>query len=125
MAKATKKAANVRMAPLAECIAYAKSQTFQPECRVRGVLVNSIVGNICTGNLFGADLPDAENFVRFEAVGTDNRDGYDIVQAANGVAYIVLTFEDCWLGRLGMSHLKNHISINKDWYQARKAATWG
>lgn len=105
-------------------VRYAKSQFFAPDARVTGYLVEAQIGQICYGFLHGADLPEGENFVCFEAVGTDNRNGYNIVQTADGVAYAIITTAEHPHMDCSINALKAHIACNKEWYAARKAATW-
>lgn len=104
-------------------ISFAKKTRFRPEARVAGVLVNADVGPVCWGELHGADRPKGQEFVRFEAVGVDKRNGYDIVKTADGVAYAIVTFATHAKER-GMTLLKSHIAANQDWYAVRLAATW-
>lgn|GEM_PF-6229130 len=107
------KALNIKAA-----IEYARQETFLPDARVAGVLVNADIGPVSFGELFGADRPAGQEFVRFEAVGIDNRNGYDIVRTAQGVAYAIVTFAEHAKQR-GMSHLKAHIVANPDFYAGR------
>jgi hypothetical protein len=102
-------------------IEYAKNQFFLPNARVGGVLVNADIGPISYGELHGADLPEGHRFVRFEAVGTDSRNGYDLVRTVDGLAYAIVTFSDHAKER-GMDHLKKHIAANPDWYENRRSA---
>ena len=104
-------------------ILYAKRTRFRADARVAGVLVNADIGPVCWGELHGADRPPGQEFVRFEAVGVDNRNGYNIVKTSDGVAYAIVSFAAHAKER-GMSHLKSHIAANPDWYAARLAATW-
>ena len=58
-------------------ILYAKRTRFSADARVAGVLVNADIGPVCWGELHGADRPPGQEFVRFEAVGVDNRNGWE------------------------------------------------
>lgn len=106
-----------------QAISFAKRARFLPDARVAGVLVNADIGPVCWGELHGADRPNGQEFVRFEAVGVDNRNGYDIVKTADGVAYAIVSFAAHAKDR-GMAHLKSHIAANQGWYAARLATTW-
>ncbi|TDS73437.1 hypothetical protein [Comamonas sp. JUb58] len=111
------------MTPEQNAICFAKRKRFLPDARVTGILINADIGPVCWGELHGADRPAGQEFVRFEAVGVDNRNGYDIVQTADGVAYVIVSFAAHAKAR-GLTLLKNHIAANRDWYMARFAATW-
>jgi len=112
-----------RQAAEQQAISVAKRARFLPDARVVGVLVNADIGPVCWGELHGADRPNGQEFVRFEAVGTDNRNGYDIVKTADGVAYAIVSFSAHAKDR-GMAHLQSHLAVNKGWYAARLATTW-
>lgn len=102
-------------------IRYAASEIFLPDARVAGVLVDADIGPISYGKLYGADRPAGQEFIRFQAVGTDHRNGYDIVRSASGKAYAIVTYASHAMDRK-MQHLKEHIAANQDWYQSRCGA---
>lgn len=99
-------------------------QVFLPDARVAGVLVNADIGPVCWGDLHGADRPPGQEFIRFEAVGIDHRNGWTLVRSAEGVAYVVVSYAP-HAARRGMSHLREHIAVNPGWYSERLASTWG
>lgn len=99
-------------------IRYANSFSFAPDSRVAGYLIKADIGPTSYGFLYGADLPSGESFVTFEAIGVDNRGGYDIVRSAAGVAYVIVTYASHARER-GLSLLKEHIGANPDHYAAR------
>lgn len=102
---------------------FARRKAFLPAARVAGFLVNADIGPISWGELHGADQQPGDEFVRFEAVGVDHRNGYELVRTADGAAYVVVTYADHAKVR-GLTHLREHIAANPDWYAARVAATW-
>jgi hypothetical protein len=97
---------------------YVQSFPFAPDARVAGYLIKADIGPTSYGFLYGADLPPDGNFVTFEAIGVDSRGGYDLVRAAAGVAYVIVTYASHARER-GLSHLKDHIGVNPDHYAAR------
>jgi len=107
-------------------IQYVTSFPFAPDARVAGYLIKADIGPTSYGFLYGTDLPPGENFVTFEAIGVDSRGGYDMVRAAAGVAYVIVTYASHARER-GLSHLKDHIGANPDHYAARSlilASPW-
>lgn len=95
---------------------YALSQVFAPDTHVLGVLVDADIGPVSYGTLFGNDsvAKDGE-FIRFTAVGTDNRNGYSIVKTDAGHAYAIVSYAEHARER-GLSHLKAHIQANPAYY---------
>lgn len=104
-------------------LAFFKRKRFSAQARVAGFLVNADIGPICWGDLHGAGRQDGEEFVRFEAVSVDHRNGCDLVKTADGVAYVIVSYADHAKAR-GLTHLRDHIAANPTWYEARVAATW-
>lgn len=111
------------MSTTMSAVNYAKSCAFLPDARVAGFLLDADIGDICFGTLHGTDRPFDDMFVRFEAVGLDNRNGYDLVKTADGVAYVIVGYSDHAKDR-GVSHLQEHIRVNTDFYDARLLQTW-
>lgn len=99
-------------------IQYVTSFPFAPNARIAGYLIKADIGPTSYGFLYGADLPLDENFVTFEAIGFDTRDGYDIVRSAAGVAYVIVTYAS-HARECGLGHLKAHIGANPDYYATR------
>lgn len=97
---------------------YVQSFPFAPDARVAGYLIKADIGPISYGYLHGTDLPPGENYVTFEAIGVDSRGGYEMVRAATGVAYVIVTYAPHARER-GLGHLKDHIGANPDYYAAR------
>lgn len=91
---------------------------FPPGARVIGFLLDADIGPTSYGQLYEIDSDTADQFVQFDVVGFDHCAGYDIVRASSGVAYAIVTYAEHAQGR-GMSHLKEHIAANADWYAAR------
>lgn len=97
-------------------VRYALSKVFAPDAHVLGVLTDADIGPISYGTLFGNDsVATNGEFIRFTAVGTDNRNGYDIVKAATGHAFAIVTYAEHARER-GLAHLKAHIRCNPDCY---------
>lgn len=97
---------------------YVQSFPFAEDARVGGYLVQADVGPITYGYLYGADLPVGQNFAKFDAIGIDNRGGYDLVRSSVGLAFAIVTYAP-HAREKGLSHLKEHISSNPDYYAAR------
>lgn len=97
---------------------YARTFPFPDEVRVAGFLLAADVGPMSYGLLYGRSLGNEQSFVQFDAIGIDHCAGYDIVRTSAGVAYVIAGYAPHALER-GMSHLKEHIAVNADWYAAR------
>lgn len=111
-------------AQLKASISYANSQHFNIEgVRVIGVLVNAdIAAGACYGELYHGDRAPGDEFVRFKAVGAENRNGYEIVITEGGIAHIIVSFAEHANDR-GMRQLRAHIAANKEYYaEIRKLA---
>lgn len=91
---------------------------FPPGARVIGYLLDADIGPTSYGQLYGIGSDTADQFVQFDVVGFDHHAGYDIVRASTGVAYVIVTYA-CHAQDRGLSHLKEHIAANADWYAAR------
>ena len=91
---------------------------FPPGARVIGFLLDADIGPTSYGQLYRFDSDTADQFVQFEVVGFDRCAGYDIVRGSSGDAYAIVTYAGHAQDR-GMSHLKEHIAANTDWYAAR------
>lgn len=102
-------------------IEYVASFPFASDARVAGYLIKADIGPTSYGHLFGFDLPPDRNFVKFEAIGVDTRGGYEIVRSAAGVAFVIVTYAAHARDR-GLSHLREHIGANPDYYAARSLA---
>lgn len=100
---------------------YVRSFPFAEDARVGGYLVQADVGPVTYGHLYGADLPDERNFAKLEVIGIDNRGGYDLVRSATGLAFVIVTYAPHARDK-GLSHLKEHIGANPDYYAARALA---
>lgn len=96
----------------------AHSVAFPPEARVAGLLLEADIGPISYGMLYSAAPGTKGGFVRVDVIGIDHYAGYDIIRAATGVAYAIVGYA-CHAQDRGLSHLKEHISVNSDWYAAR------
>lgn len=107
----------------AAAVRYARNSTFLPDARVTGFLTDADIGRFCVGTLHGADQKPGGEFVRFEAVGLDNRNGYELVKTAEGVAYVIVAYAD-YAKERGISHLQEHMRINADFYADRLKTTW-
>lgn len=99
-------------------VRHALKQVFAPEANVLGVLIEADIGPISFGFLYGNDsvAQDGE-FICFKAVGTDNRNGYDIVKTAAGHSFVVVTYAEHARAR-GLSFLQAHIRCNPAYYSA-------
>jgi hypothetical protein len=100
---------------------YVRTFPFAEDARVCGYLVQADVGPITYGHLYGADLPPDRNFVKMEAIGIDSRGGYDLVRSATGFAFVIVTYAP-HAREKGLTHLKEHIGANPDYYAARALA---
>lgn len=99
-------------------LSVARCCQFPPCARVIGFLLDADIGPTSYGQLYGIDSDTADQFVQFDVVGFDRWAGYNIVRASSGVAYVIVTYA-CHAQDRGMSHLKEHIAANADWYAAR------
>lgn len=112
---------NVTHFDLAAAIDAAHRLVFPPDARVAGVLVNADIAPVSFGDLYRPGNPKGAACTCFDAVGTENRDGYDLVRSSDGEAYVIVTYADHAKDR-GLSHLKAHIKANPAWYAGRLSA---
>lgn len=99
---------------------------FPPGARVAGFLLDADIGPTSYGQLYGIGSDAVDQFVQLDVVGFDSCAGYEMVRASSGVAYVIVTYASHAQDR-GMSHLKEHIAVNADWYAARSlnsASPW-
>jgi hypothetical protein len=99
----------------------AKRTYFAPDARVAGGLVDADIAPVTFDTIHGWGRPAGGVFDCFEAVGTDNRNGYDLMRNITGMAYVVVAYADHANGR-GLTHLKAHVAANPAWYAAQQVA---
>lgn len=107
-------------------LSYARTISFPADARVAGFLLDADIGPMSYGMLYNVDQGDEGEFVQVDVIGIDHCEGYDIVRAATGVAYAIVAYAPHAEER-GFTHLKEHISVNADYYAARAlsaAAPW-
>lgn len=101
-------------------IEYAKSKIFLPDANVCGFLVEADINPISYGRIYGSDRWQESQFIQFAAIGTDNRNGYDIVKTEEGKSYAIVAYAEHAKER-GLSSLRNHIAMNKEHYASKQS----
>lgn len=96
----------------------ARTASFPLEARVAGFLLDADIGPTSYGVLYSIAPGKQGEFVHVDVIGIDHYAGYDIIRAAAGVAYAIVEYAGHAQER-GLSHLKEHIAVNADWYAAR------
>jgi hypothetical protein len=104
-------------------LACAKRARFLPDAAVVGFLLNADIFSIGFGNIYANDSFTDGEFIRFTSLGTDNRNGWDIVKTTIG-NFVIVTFAEHAKER-GLCLLKQHIAINPEYYAALAAESNG
>lgn len=96
----------------------ARTASFPSKARVAGFLLNADIGPTSYGVLYSIAPGEQGEFVQVDVIGIDHYAGHDIIRVAAGVAYAIVGYAGHAQER-GLSHLKEHIAVNADWYAAR------
>lgn len=132
--EATTPAAEIQIEPVAHVVGteyidtalkFAMSRRFLPDARIDGFLTEADISTTSYGHVHGSEVFENNAFIRIECVGFDNRNGYDIIRASNGKAYVIVTYLDNETEVRKCKWLREHIRVNPAYYIKRMAQTWG